>query len=90
MRIGQEGCSWLEPFSKFVNSAILAQKIARKGSRDEELRSIVQNIGSNLFLKDKQIMVEWEKPFRILSTYASAKPQVPSRELRACVPQKPG
>ncbi|KKS63201.1 MAG: hypothetical protein UV29_C0005G0026 [Candidatus Collierbacteria bacterium GW2011_GWD2_42_50] len=52
----EEGCSWLEPFSKFVNCAILAQKIARKGSVDSELRFFVQNIGSNFFLKDKQII----------------------------------
>ena len=77
------GCSWLEPFSKFVNSAILAQKIARKGSVDSELRFFVQNIGSNFFLKDKQIMVKWEKPLRILRTYTYSKSRVSPRELRA-------
>ena len=41
------------------------------------------NIGSNYFLKDKQLTGELKKPFRILSTYASAKPQLPSRELCA-------
>ena len=69
----EEGCSWLEPFSKFVNSAILAQKIARKGSVDSDLRIFVQNIGSNFFLKDKQIMVEWEKPFASLRAWAGAR-----------------
>ena len=67
------GCSWLEPFSKFVNSAILAQKIARKGSVDSDLRIFVQNIGSNFFLKDKQIIVEWEKPFASLPAWAGAR-----------------
>ncbi len=69
----EEGCSWLEPFSKFVNSAIMAQKIARKGSVDSDLRIFVQNIGSNFFLKDKQIIVEWEKPFASLRAWAGAR-----------------
>ena len=71
------GCSWLEPFSKFVNSAILAQKIARKGSVDSELRFFVQNIGSNFFLKDKQIIVNWEKPFASLRAWAGARATTP-------------
>jgi len=73
----EEGCSWLEPFSKFVNSAILAQKIARKGSVDSELRFFVQNIGSNFFLKDKQIIVNWEKPFASLRAWAGARATTP-------------
>ena len=73
----EEGCSWLEPFSKFVNCAILAQKIARKGSVDSELRFFVQNIGSNFFLKDKQIIVNWEKPFASLRAWAGARATTP-------------
>ncbi len=72
-KIEEEGASWLEPFSKFVNSAILAQKIARKGSGTEDLRIFVQNIGSNFFLKDKQIIVNWEKPFASLRAWAGAR-----------------
>ena len=74
----EQGCSWLEPFSKFVNSAILAQKIARKGSVDSDLRIFVQNIGSNFFLKDKQIIVEWEKPFASLRAWAGARATTPN------------
>ncbi|KKU07384.1 MAG: hypothetical protein UX11_C0016G0001, partial [Candidatus Collierbacteria bacterium GW2011_GWC2_45_40] len=33
----------------------------------------VQNIGSNFFLKDKQIIVEWEKPFASLRAWAGAR-----------------
>ncbi|KKT39727.1 MAG: hypothetical protein UX47_C0010G0050, partial [Candidatus Collierbacteria bacterium GW2011_GWA2_46_26] len=54
-----------------------AQKIARKGSVDSELRFFVQNIGSNFFLKDKQIMVEWEKPFASLRAWAGARATYP-------------
>ena len=35
------------------------------------------------FLKDKQIMVKWEKPLRILRTYTYSKSRVSPRELRA-------
>ena len=85
----EEGASWLEPFSKFVNSAILAQKIARKGSVDSDLRIFVQNIGSNFFLKDKQIMVEWEKPFASLRAWAGARATTTtSPEISKCVAEQ--
>ena len=71
--ISTNGVEWLEPFQEFVNSALSAQKIARKGSADSELRVFVQNIGSNFFLKDKQIIVEWEKPFASLRAWAGAR-----------------
>ncbi len=74
----EQGCSWLEPFSKFVNSAILAQKIARKGSVDEDLRIFIKNIGSNFFLKDKQIIGKWEKPFASLRAWAGARATDPN------------
>lgn len=76
-------CLSIEPFSKFVNSAILAQKIARTGSADSDLRIFVQNINSNFFLKDRLIIVEWEEPLSILRTYTYSKSRVSTRELRA-------
>ncbi len=40
---------------------------------DSDLRIFVQNIGSNFFLKDKQIIVEWEKPFASLRAWVGAR-----------------
>ena len=60
-----------------------AQKVARPDTPSEDLRIFAKNIGSNYFLKDKQLTGELKKPYRILSTYASAKSRVLPRELRA-------
>ena len=69
----ENGAGWLEPFSDFINCAIQAQKIARKGSADSDLRIFVQNIGSNFFLKDRQIVVEYKKPFASLRAVPGAR-----------------
>ena len=69
----ENGAGWLEPFSDFINCAIQAQKIARKGSGTEDLRIFVQNIGSNFFLKDRQIVVEYKKPFASLRAVPGAR-----------------
>jgi len=73
----ESGSSWLEPFSQFVNCAILAQKIARKGSGVSDLRIFAQNIGSNFFLKYKQIIGEHKKPFASLRARAGARATTP-------------
>ena len=69
----ENGAGWLEPFSDFINCAIQAQKIARNGSVDSDLRIFVQNIGSNFFLKDRQIVVEYKKPFASLRAVPGAR-----------------
>ena len=89
-----EGCSWFEPFSKFVDSAIQAQKIARKDSADDEFHSFIQNIGSNFFLKDKKLQITCRKPFaslRARSGRAGMRPgQCPKSQMVAEPGLEPG
>ena len=53
--INANGSSWLEPFTEFVSSALLAHKIARAKNNCDDLSIIAKTIGSNYFLLDKTI-----------------------------------
>ncbi len=67
------GSHWLEPMEEFINCALQAQKIARPNTAGDELRSFAKNIGSNFFLKDKQLRIEYKKPFASLRAAALAR-----------------
>ncbi len=71
------GSSWLEPMKEFMDCTLQAQKIARKNTAGDELRSIAKNIGSNFFLKDKQLIVYLRKPFASLRAAGIARATVP-------------
>ena|GEM_PF-1926612 len=53
--INTNGSSWLEPFTEFVNSALLAHKIARAKNNCTDLLIGAKTVGSNYFLLDKTI-----------------------------------
>ena len=53
--IKDQGSSWLEPFTKFVKSALLAHKIARAKNNCTDLLIGAKTVGSNYFLLDKTI-----------------------------------
>ena len=72
------GSHWLEPMEEFINCALQAQKIARPNTADDELRSFVKNIGSNFFLKDKQLQAEYKKPYASLRAAALARATIPA------------
>ncbi len=67
------GSSWLEPMTEFVHCALQAQKVARPDTPSEDLRIFAKNIGSNYFLKDKQLTGELKKPFASLRAWAGAR-----------------
>jgi DNA invertase Pin-like site-specific DNA recombinase len=71
------GSSWLEPMTEFVFCAMRAQKIARPDTACEDLRIFAKNIGSNFFLKDKQLIGEMKKPFASLRARAGARAMYP-------------
>ena len=72
------GSHWLEPMEEFIHCALQAQKIARPNTAGEELRSFAKNIGSNFFLKDKQLQIEYKKPYASLRAAALARASVPA------------
>ena len=53
--INTNGSSWLEPFTEFTKSALLAHKIARAKNNCTDLLIGAKTVGSNYFLLDKTI-----------------------------------
>ena len=53
--IKQQGSSWLEPFTEFVNSALEAHKIARAKNNCPDLFIGAKTVGSNYFLLNKTL-----------------------------------
>ena len=56
---------WLEPFQKFFSFVNLAENSFENGNAALK-RQILSTIGSNLFLKDKILLIEAKKPFRLI------------------------
>ena len=78
------GSSWLEPMTEFVHCALQAQKVARPDTPSEDLRIFAKNIGSNYFLKDKQLVGELKKPFASLRAWAGARATDPKISENFC------
>ena len=72
------GSHWLEPMTEFIDCALQAQKIARPNTAGDELCSYAKNIGSNFFLKDKQLQIEYKKPYASLRAAALARATIPA------------
>ncbi|MCL5431992.1 MAG: zinc ribbon domain-containing protein [Patescibacteria group bacterium] len=58
--IERTGNNWLEPFLEFVETASEIEKIARAKKKDISLRNLVQSVGSNFFLTDRQLAVNFK------------------------------
>ncbi|MEK7121434.1 MAG: zinc ribbon domain-containing protein, partial [Patescibacteria group bacterium] len=59
--ISTNGVEWLEPFQEFVNSALSAHKIARAKNSCHDLAIMAKTVGSNFFLKDRQLSASFKK-----------------------------
>jgi len=78
------GSSWLEPMTEFVHCALQAQKVARPDTPSEDLAVFANNIGSNFFMKDKQLTGELKKPFASLRAWAGARATDPKISENFC------
>ena len=58
--INSNGSSWLEPFTDFTKSALIAHKIARAKNNCDDLSIIAKTVGSNYFLLDKTIRPKFQ------------------------------
>jgi len=58
--INSNGSSWLEPFTEFTKSALLAHKIARAKNNCTDLLIGAKTVGSNYFLLDKTITPKYQ------------------------------
>ena len=65
-KIQNSGSSWLEPFREWVGSALSCAKIARTKNTCSDLAIGAKTVGSNFFLTDRRLAVNYEKPFAAL------------------------
>ena len=82
-RIKVDGSSWLEPMKEFINVAKDSQKIAVAKNNGEELASFAKNIGSNFFLTNRQLTVDYKKGFEALFSELSAPSRHHGRSLHS-------
>ena len=57
--VSDKGSEWLEPFSEWVGSALSCAKIARTKNTDHNLAVMIKTVGSNFFLFNQQLQVEY-------------------------------
>ena len=70
--INNKTISWFEPFSEFIDCALQAQKIARKENTNHQLKELLQKVGSNFFLDQRKINIEFKLPFASLHAFGGA------------------
>ena len=84
------GSYWLEPMKEFIDCALQAQKIARKENTNQQIRDLLQKVGSNFFLDQKQIQVEYKKPFASLHAMRGAWAKSLCRNRNSCTERDTG
>lgn len=70
--------TWLDLTEKTFNFANQAKSWFENGSQEEK-KTILEIIGSNLFLKDKKLFIEAEIPFHIIEDALKVLPDTKSR-----------
>lgn len=75
-RYNETNQNWLELSENFINKVFHAQKILSEGS-PEEKKKLVDEVGRNLFLKDKNVELTLKQPYDIMTD------QVISKDMRA-------
>jgi DNA invertase Pin-like site-specific DNA recombinase len=72
-KVAEIGSSWLEPMREFINCALQAQKIAHAKNNCEELAFFAKRVGSNFFLRNRQLSAEYKKGFAALRAGGGAR-----------------
>ena len=55
-----------------ISIAIQGQKIARKENTNHQIKDLLQKVGSNFFLDQEKIYIEYKKPFASLQAFGGA------------------
>ena len=72
-KIQLKGSTWIEPFREFIQTALQCGKIARAKNNGEDVRIFTKRVGSNFFLRDRQVNVEYKRPFSSLRMKAGIR-----------------
>ena len=65
---GQKGKLWLEPMREWLDSLSYADKLIAKPGFSE-IKSFLEKIGTNRFLKDKKVRMDFVAPYALISKY---------------------
>ena len=65
-KIKTDGSSWLEPMKNCIGSALSCAKIACAKNTDKDLVNLVKTVGSNFFLLNRQLQVQYNQGFAAL------------------------
>ncbi len=68
----RKGNHWLEPAKNFILTAKQVQIIALQGNFSE-MKNLLKKIGSNLLLKNREVLVEPRGPWKILYNFAAER-----------------
>src|SRR3989338_10069504 len=72
-KIKTDGSSWLEPFREWIGSALSCAKIARAKNTSEEIAFFGKTVGSNFFLTNRQLALNYNQGFAELCASPSAQ-----------------
>jgi hypothetical protein len=70
-RHGGQGNNWIEPLREWINTAHHAEKLASSNDLDE-IKSLVEKIGTNRRLLDRKVFFDFQKPFDLITFYKSS------------------
>ena len=73
-KIKEKGSHWLEPFKEFIICARDGAKIARVKNNCHDLAIMAKNVGSNFFLQNQHLGVEYKKGFDTVKFYGGGRP----------------
>ena len=72
-KIKQNGSAWLEPLKNFIGSALSCAKIARAKNTCSDLAIVAKTVGSNFFLTDRRLELQYNQGFAALCASPSAQ-----------------
>ncbi|KKT66868.1 MAG: Recombinase [Candidatus Curtissbacteria bacterium GW2011_GWC1_44_33] len=70
----EKGSSWLEPLEEFIKSSINCGKIACVKNNSDELSSTGKNVGSNFFLNNRRLSVNYNLGYSALFSECGGRP----------------
>ncbi|MBI2036690.1 recombinase family protein [Candidatus Microgenomates bacterium] len=74
-KIKADGSSWLEPFKNFIGSALSCAKIARAKNTCSDLAIGAKTVGSNFFLTNRQLSLNYNQGFASLAARRLCQPR---------------
>ena len=63
--------SWIEPTKNFIKTAFSIQRIISEKSF-EEIRQIVEKVGTNHIISNKKVAWNWQSPYDFLASFLAS------------------